>query len=293
MPALDALRRHMDVVTRLRSVVRTMKLLAAAGVRQYEQATSALGQHERTIEMGLQIAMQSPHRPRIRPAAASSAPLGLVAFGSDQGLCGAFNDEVARRVERLARQRRRAPLAQLLVVGERCAVRLRSRNIDVADVMHLPASIAAIASLVQDIAARIEHWETSLGVGRVLLVHHRCEEARSLLAVVQLLPLDPAWLRQLAARPWPTRVIPMFHGDWRPLFHALARQHIWVTLFRAVAESQAAENVSRLRAMQAAEKNVEERLAGVQRSYFRQRQDAITEELMDVVVGSEALAIEA
>jgi F-type H+-transporting ATPase subunit gamma len=66
------------------------------------------------------------------------------------------------------------------------------------------------------------------------------------------------------------------------------RQHYFVVLFRACAESLAAEHGSRLAAMQAAEKNVDERLEEVTGRFRRVRQERITSELLDVVSGFEA-----
>ena len=76
------------------------------------------------------------------------------------------------------------------------------------------------------------------------------------------------------------------------LFSRLVRQLIFVTLFRACAESLAGENASRIAAMQAAERNINERLLLLKSQYAQQRQTAITEELLDVVTGFEALKSE-
>ena len=70
----------------------------------------------------------------------------------------------------------------------------------------------------------------------------------------------------------------------------MVRQYLFVSLFQACAESLASENASRIAAMQAAEKNIEERLEELQGQYNHLRQTAITEELLDVVTGFEALA---
>jgi F-type H+-transporting ATPase subunit gamma len=73
------------------------------------------------------------------------------------------------------------------------------------------------------------------------------------------------------------------------LFSSLLRQYIFVSIFRACAESLASEYASRLAAMQAAEKNLEERLDEVTGRYRWLRQNVITSELLDVVAGFEAL----
>ena len=70
---------------------------------------------------------------------------------------------------------------------------------------------------------------------------------------------------------------------------ALFRQYFFVSLYNACAESLKSENISRLAAMQMAEKNIAERLSELNREFNHQRQTTITEELLDIVSGFEAL----
>jgi F-type H+-transporting ATPase subunit gamma len=106
---------------------------------------------------------------------------------------------------------------------------------------------------------------------------------------VHLLPLDRAWIQRLQETPWPTRALPFFRGDPQALFSGLVREYLFAGLFRAFAQSLASENASRLASMQGAEKNIEERLAELQNRFHQQRQMSITEELLDIVAGFEAL----
>ena len=71
---------------------------------------------------------------------------------------------------------------------------------------------------------------------------------------------------------------------------ALVREYLFVSLFRASAESLASENASRLAAMERAEKNISDSLESLQGAFHRVRQGGIDEELFDVVSGSEALS---
>ena len=69
----------------------------------------------------------------------------------------------------------------------------------------------------------------------------------------------------------------------------LLHQYLFVSIFRACAESQASEHSSRLAAMQSAQRNLDERLDEVTMTFRRARQNVITSELLDVVAGFEAL----
>jgi F-type H+-transporting ATPase subunit gamma len=70
---------------------------------------------------------------------------------------------------------------------------------------------------------------------------------------------------------------------------ALIHEYLFVSLFRACAESLASENASRLTAMQRAEKNIDELLEDLNRHFHQLRQSGIDEELFDVISGFEAL----
>jgi F-type H+-transporting ATPase subunit gamma len=84
-------------------------------------------------------------------------------------------------------------------------------------------------------------------------------------------------------------VLPAFAMDPDHLFSALVRQYLFVSLYRALAESMASENASRLAAMQSAERNIGDRLDDLTRQFHQQRQTAITSELLDIAAGFEAL----
>jgi F-type H+-transporting ATPase subunit gamma len=105
-----------------------------------------------------------------------------------------------------------------------------------------------------------------------------------------LLSIAPERLQALRAEPWPTRALPMLAMDRAALLRALTRQYLFVTLHRALAFSLMAEHTSRLLAMQAAERNVDERLDELTSRYHTERQTTITAELLDIVSGVEPLS---
>ena len=108
----------------------------------------------------------------------------------------------------------------------------------------------------------------------------------------RLLPLDETWRRKLVELPWPTKNLPEVMGGGTATLRALIREYLFVSLFRACAESLASENASRLAAMQRADKNIGESLEDLNRTFHRVRQSGIDEELFDVISGFEALNVE-
>ncbi len=150
--------------------------------------------------------------------------------------------------------------------------------------------MAGLTSLAERLLVEIDQWRESRGIDRVVVYY---TEHRSRVAYepkrVDLLPIDRRWLEAQGQQPWPTRMIPQVTGSAETMFLDLIRQAIFVSLYRALAESQASENASRLLTMRGAEQSIGEQLEELTRVYHRQRQMAITEELLDIASGAESL----
>ena len=291
METLESLRRATQAAEDLHSVVRTMKSFAAVNIRQHERAVEALAGYSRTIELGFQVILR--HKPEVLAGADENDArgLGAIVFGSDQGLCGQFNIEIGTyAAEALGREDVADAERVIAGVGARLVGQLEAEGHTVAESFSLPRSVAGITERVQDVLLCVEAWSSRRGIGRVLMFHHRPLSGATYEPVaLKLLPIDMAWLRSLSERPWPTRVIPDFTMDWRDLLSSLVRQYLFIWVYRAFAESMAAENASRLASMQAAENNIEERLEILNTRYHRLRQTVVTEELLDVISGFEVL----
>lgn len=287
--SLESMRGRMESAKDLYAVVRVMKALAAANIRQSEKAVESLAAYNHTIEMGLQIVLRN--RPEaIGPEAAPSPGWGIIIFGSDQGMCGSFNEQVAtfalEQINDIAEPEDRT----VLVVGTRAVGLLEDAGCAVSDQFALPSTVSGITSVVNDVLLEIEELRFRKGIHQFLLVHHTPGvPTGSWPSKLQLLPVDPVWLRSLATRSWDSRSLPTFSMDERRLFSALIRQHLFIALYRAFAESMASENASRLASMQAAERNIQDHLSRLSVDYHQARQQAITEELLDIVAGFEIL----
>lgn len=291
METLEGLKRRIESTQDLESVVKTMKSLAAVKIRQYQRAAEALEDYNKTVEMGLQALLLNWHEGRnTKPP--EGGRLGAVVFGSDQGMCGQLNDQVAAyaldtmEAHHVAKDRR-----HILSVGQRMTSRLESQGQPSEERFALPGSVSGITGRVQDLLLRIEAWTEINDLDQVFLFYGRPTSGASFKPHwVRLLPVDRQWLAGIQKNPWPTSMLPMFTMERSQLFSQLIRQYLFVSLFRAFAESAASENASRLASMQRAESNIKERLSDLTTRYHMQRQMSITEELLDIVSGFEAMS---
>lgn len=289
METLEHLSGTLESLDDLRSIVRTMKALAAASIRQYERAVESLGHYNRTVELGLHVVLREMPEPAPR-AQRADGPMGIVVFGSDHGLCGRFNEELADFVLPHLRPRAELEHVRALVVGARMAPLMEAGGMTLEETLPVPGSAARITALVDQILLTLDGWQAA-GIGHVHLFYNRRRSGSRLHPMAhRLLPVDLRRFHRLEEEPWPSRVLPTFSMDRERLFTSLVRQYLFVSLFRASAESQAAEHASRLSAMQSASKNLDDRQAELLGEFRRRRQEVITAELLDVVAGYEALS---
>lgn len=291
MPTLEILKNHIGTIGLLQSVVRTMKTLAAVSIRQQEKAIQTLADYSRTIDMGLAILLSQGAGELVEQLPAPDGKLGAVIVGSDQGLCGRFNEQVvAFSRDRLRKLESRESRRHILCVGRRAHMHLVEAGERVEQDLSAPVSVTGIPAAVNALLVAIERWKTRLGIERVVICHNRLLFGTSCHPeLLHLLPFDRERLRELSSRPWPGTTIPLYTMDRNRLLSLLVRQSLFVALYRVLAESMAGENASRLASMQAAEKNIGERLDELNLQFRDLRQGAITEELLDIVAGFEAM----
>jgi F-type H+-transporting ATPase subunit gamma len=269
-----------------------MKVVTAASIGQYEKSVGALDDYYHAVELGLGACLREigpePLAPK-RKGAAAAVTVGAVVFGSDQGLVGQFNEVVADQAVKTLAARTTRP--KVWAVGERVYSRLADAGVPLEGLLTVPNSVMAITPLVGEILVvgeadydREEGFELHLFYNRPLSgvvygpVHQR------------LLPLDEIWRKNLVELAWPGKNRPEVMEGGLATLRPLISGYLFVSLFRACAESLASENASRLAAMQRADKNIDELLVALNGTFHRLRQSGIDEELFDVVSGFEALS---
>lgn len=283
------LRKKMRAANDLLSIVRTMKTLAAVSIGPFENAAVSLSDYYRTVELGLMaFAMHRVERnagesePSKRPRAIA------ILLGSDLGMVGSFNESL---IEYYAtRARRILPNVVLLLMGERLYQCLSGPEVCVDRLYNTPESVTSITPVV---GAVVEELYEKLKVGeldRVYIFHNSPKGRTDYTSVyTRLLPLDRKWLGNLKEKRWPTGAIPEIVLDDPEIFSRLIREYLFVSIFKACAESLASENASRLAHMQRAEDNIQGTVERLQSEYHQSRQTAIDSELFDIIAGFEAL----
>lgn len=286
-----SLRRKISSAGELQSVVRAMKVISASSIGQYENAVLSLNEYYRTVQFGLAACFQHNALSgfNVQAEQKKTGAISAVVFGSDKGLVGQFNETMAEFVVKTLEN---LPGKKIVwAIGERIQTRLVEKKLSLGGRFILPNSIGAITPLVGQILTELEMRREKGEIMEVYLFYNRPESASIYESVSQrLLPLDNIWIADLITIPWPSGNLPEVMNDEIKTLLAFVNEYLFLSLFRACAESLASESASRLAAMRRAEKNIDELLDRLNRSYHRMRQSAIDEELFDVISGFEALS---
>ncbi len=285
---LEVLSRRTDSMKGIRSIVHTMKTLSVINAAPYEHAARAIDAYHETVLEGLHAFLH-----QIGPLAVAPQRIGtrvLIVFGSDHGLCGNYNEALAAHVIGQLAGAHGEPI--VLCIGAQMADALRVQGVDPAATFFPPASVDGVgrlANLLTQHLDQIRHDNGPDDMAVSLAYFARDGKNGQRPEVAALLPLDEDLVHKLQNKPWVSRSLPTFSMPPPDLFQSLIRGYLFASLFRAAAEALVTENAARLALMQQAEQSVDERLEELTSETRQVRQSEITTELLDVIIGFEAL----
>jgi len=288
MQTLEILNKKIKTTQDLLSVVKTMKNLAAVNIRQYEGAVESLEGHRHILEMGWQVLFRHGES---MPSPRQGKGTVCVLFGSNQGMCGQFNEILLAYAQQYIKEQITDGGAIIYwSIGEKLRNNLLDSKQTITEHFQAAENLTAIGALVQSLVLKLDDYYSSQNMERFIIFHNRVTSGAGYdQNAFRVLPLDQAWSAEYQARKWPGRCLPSLGMPYPDMFRHLFRQHLFISIYTAMAQSLASENAARLMSMQAAEKNIIEMQEQLQGRYREQRQNLITNELLDIISGFEAL----
>jgi F-type H+-transporting ATPase subunit gamma len=287
------LRRRITSVQKTKKITRAMELIAATRVMKAQQRARASAPYARQITQvieNLAVAGTAVDHPLLREAEKVER-VGVVLITSDRGLAGPYNSSIIRAAERQVRnaQAEGADYA-LIVIGKKGRDYFRFRNYRIDSftegISDNPGYDDARA-VADSIAGLFESGE----IDRVELVYTEFISIGSQRVVVRrFLPLESTAV-MAESGPGEAGAAASFEFEPSPeaVLEALLPRYVEARLFGALLESAASEHARRQRAMKAATDNAEDMIVRLSREMNQARQDAITNEIMEIVGGAEAL----
>jgi F-type H+-transporting ATPase subunit gamma len=294
MPSLKAVRIRIASVKSTQKITRAMKLVAAAKLRRAQDAILAARPYanslaEAVTELAARAGGDAHPMLQQRPVRRVS----LVPLTSDRGLCGGFNTNVGRAIQRFVDEQKSAPVTderprveetRIEVVGRKGRDYLRRRKLPVAHEFAGPAGDTVIER-AREVALTVTGDFAEGRTDAVYLVYNEFRSAVSQrVVIVPLLPVPPAAATEQAGA-----LDFLYEPSKEELLSMLLPLYIENQIFRAMLESIASEFGARMTSMENATKNASEMIDRLTLQYNRARQASITKELMEIVGGAEAL----
>jgi F-type H+-transporting ATPase subunit gamma len=294
LATVQDIKRRLRSVRNTRKITKAMELVAAAKLRRAEARIAALRPYaDRMRELMIGTARATPSRQFPLLEERDVGTVAILPVTGDRGLAGAFNAQILRRAFALEREARSdGQTARWVVVGKkgRSSLRFRRYEVDEAwvDFTDRPeySDAAAIAHKLAELYIERE-------IDRVVIVYNHYESALTQEVVVEdVLPIPRTALEDEEEK---SAYEIALEGDFiyepepEEILRRLLPTYLETTVYRALLESAASEHGARMTAMRNASKNAGELIDRLTLDMNRARQAEITQEILEVVAGADAL----
>jgi len=296
LATVQDIKRRLRSVRNTRKITKAMELVAAAKLRRAEARIEALRPYaDRMRELMIGTARATPSRQFPLLEERDVQTVAILPLTGDRGLAGAFNAQILRRAFALEREARgEGQQARWVVVGKKGRSSLRFRRYDVdqawVDFTDRPDYSDAVA-----IAHKLAELYTEREVDRVVIVYNHYESPLTQRVVVEdVLPIPRTALEDEEEK---TSYEIALEGDFiyepepEEILERLLPTYLETSIYRALLESAASEHGARMTAMRNASKNAGELIDRLTLDMNRARQAEITQEILEVVAGADALTL--
>ena len=289
--SLEALQKRIKTTQDLRDIVSTMKSLSSVSILQYEQANKSLKEYKSILKDGIHALIRTgklklPPTPKNLEQQKTLA----IIIGSDNGLVGRFNKELIDFAKKtLSSEGHNISDCAFISIGKRIASIAENQKLNLKAKYAVSNSIKVVGSIASTVIMRIEEAIRNEHFSRVIVFYHKQNATSSSVKSKVLLPFSTDAYARLSKEPWATNNIPLITMPPQKLTSVLVQEILMTVLSSAITSSLAAEHRTRMINMQNAEKNIDENLEKLNHIYQQERQEDITDELIDVISGSEAI----
>lgn len=295
MDSLDSLKNSLESAKNLQSVVSTMKSIAVVNIKKYERVALNLLKYRSNIDLGLQaILQQYPHIINYIDYVENNTEKNknnnkdiVIIIGSNQGLCGRFNDRVS---EFYAENCINDNNKYIITIGDRINTFICAQKVKIDKHFSIPNSTESVVNLVYELFNIIEEFINLQTLGKVVVYFTSYNSKNNgNLIKKKILPLEKKYFEKLSKTKWPTINIPQWRIDTTQIVSDLIQQYIFANIYFTIANSMASEQKNRLITLQGAEQNIKDYITDTTLQYNQMRQGIITSELIDVVSGARFL----
>lgn len=287
---IEALKKRIKVTEDLREIVGTMKALSSVSILQYEQANMALAQYRRNLQDAFQVLIKQGGLPSMGEKSEQGKQL-VILIGTDNGMVGKFNKEILDKAKAdLKKQGVSLKNTLFLTIGKRIGGLAAQSNLKLYAKYAVANSVKMVNTIAETVIMKIDEATRKEHITSVCVWYHKRNKNEPVsLQKQQIIPFDFAAYQKLKEKPWGTNNLPLIPIERKQMFAALLNEYLTIALASQLNYSLAAEHYTRMTNMQNAEKNIDESLEQMNLEYQQERQENITDELIDVISGAEAV----
>ena len=287
---IEALKKRIKVTEDLREIVGTMKALSSVSILQYEQANMALAQYRRNLQDAFQALIKQGGLPSMGEKSEQGKQL-VILIGTDNGMVGKFNKEILDKAKAdLKKQGVSLKNTLFLTIGKRIGGLAAQSNLKLYAKYAVANSVKMVNTIAETVIMKIDEATRKEHITSVCVWYHKRNKNEPVsLQKQQIIPFDFAAYQKLKEKPWGTNNLPLIPIERKQMFAALLNEYLTIALASQLNYSLAAEHYTRMTNMQNAEKNIDESLEQMNLEYQQERQENITDELIDVISGAEAV----
>ena len=287
----EALQKRIKTTQELREIVKNMKALSSVSIWQYTQANKALEKCRANLRDAFHALVLNNGVPQINNKQNAPAKYLYILIGTDNGMVGKFNKEIIEKVKTdLKAQKINLKDTLFIIVGKRLAMIAVQSGFNVYKQYGISNSVKVVSTLAENVILDIDAATRLQRVTNVTVYYHKRQGSTAVnFEKRNLLPIDKKLWKNNLSKKWETNNFPMVGGDKHKLFKALVNESLMIDVIRFLNSSLAAEHFTRMTAMQEAENNIDENLERMNLEYQQQRQENITDELIDVISGADAM----
>ena len=289
MPSLKEIRNRISSVGSTMQITSAMKMVSAAKLKRAQDAITQMRPYAEKLQDILgnltgSLDISENAYAEVRPV----EKVLVIALTSNRGLCGGFNNNIIKRVNTLVYNEIGEASPSIITLGKKVKDTFRKTplyyiNDTIAPVEDIFSNLSFenVSVIAQDAMDRFKNKEFD----KVVVVYNKFKNAATQeVTVEQLLPIIPTVSAEDTSE-----VEYIFEPSKKEIVEELIPKSLKIQLYKAVLDSNAAENGARMTAMHKATDNAKELQKSLKLSYNKARQAAITNEILEIVGGAEAL----
>jgi len=295
MPNLNDLKKRIASVKSTQKITKAMKMVAAAKLRKAQEAA----EQSRPYSDNMKNLMDSISRGFISTDNSRNLLTGndedktylLVLFTSERGLCGGFNSQISKSLrEKVIELQKRDKVVKIICVGKKGydIVKRQYGNI-IVDTVDLSAIKSIQYNDAKNISDKIIKMYFDAEFDKCLIFYNKFKSVISQIPTEQqVVPAEIAEQKN-EVDSIEDNIFFEFEPNEKEILEELLPLNFAVQIFKALLESSASEQGSRMSAMDNASRNASDMIDSLTLFYNRSRQAVITKELIEIISGAEAV----